>query len=353
MTGSPPLRGTVPSSYVLLLYDYLTAQGHDATALLGQAPPAQGDMPARYPIADWKALLEKAAHRLNAPLLGLHFGQHITPAHFGLMGYVLLACPSLGAALQRLREFERLFYDVSPLQVHGTTNGLVLEWGTENGRPGPLVDEAAIMALVQIARNITGQASLAAQRIDFVNAASAPAAHYEAALGCPVRFCQDATRVLVPLPWLALPLRQPDPDLLALLRDQAAEQLRRLPPRGALSARIRDEIPALLQAGTASADSVAQRLHLSTRSLHRQLAREGLQFRALRDECLYQLACDYLADWRIQLSEIAQLLGYSEQSAFTRAFRRWSGTSPHSYRQALRGRLGDASQAVPSTAPPP
>lgn len=352
MTGSPILRGTVPSSYVLLLYDYLTAQGHDATALLGHAPPAQGDAPARYPIADWKALLEKAAHALSDPLLGLHLGQQITPAHFGLMGYVLLACPSLGAALQRLREFERLFYDVSPLQVHGTANGLILEWGTENGRPGPLVDEAAIMALVQIARNITGQASLAAQRIDFVNAASLPVAEYESAFGCPVRFSQDATRVLVPLAWLALPLRQPDPHLLALLRDQAAEQLRRLPPRGALSARIRDEIPALLQAGTASADTVAQRLHLSTRSLHRQLALEGLQFRALRDECLYQLACDYLADWRIQLSEIAQLLGYSEQSAFTRAFRRWSGTSPHSYRQVLRQRI-TTTEATPSAPPPP
>lgn len=336
MKGSSTLRGSVPSSYVLLLYDYLSTQGHDATALLGQGPPAQSDTPARYPITDWKALLEQAARALHDPLLGLHLGLHITPAHFGLMGYVLLACPSLGAALQRLREFERLFYDVSPLQVHTSADGLTLEWGTENGRPGAQVDEAAIMSLVQLARNITGHPSLPPQRIDFVNAASGPAADYEAAFGCPVRFSQTATRVLVPLAWLGLPLRQPDPHLLALLREQAAEQLRRLPPRGALSARIREAIPALLQSGCADADTVAAQLHLSTRSLHRQLAREGLRFRAIRDECLHQLACDYLADWRIQLSEIAQLLGYSEQSAFTRAFRRWNGTSPLSYRNALR-----------------
>ncbi|MEQ9480219.1 MAG: AraC family transcriptional regulator ligand-binding domain-containing protein [Algiphilus sp.] len=340
MPDSTPLRGSVPSSYVLLLYDHLRHQGYDATVLLGQPPPSREDTPGRTPITEWKRLLERAAAALDDPALGLRLGQQITPAYFGLMGYVLLACPHLGAALQRLRDFERLFYDVSPLRVQYTDDALVLEWGTENGRPGVLVDEAAISALVHMARDVTGQPQISPSRIDFVNAASCPKAAYAEILGCAVHFEQSATRVHVPLTWLAQPLRQADPQLLQLLQQQAAEQLRRLPPRGALSARIRDEMPALLQQGAAHADAVAQRLHLSPRSLHRQLAREGLRFGALRDECLHQLACDYLADWRLQLSEIAQLLGYSEQSAFTRAFRRWHGCSPHQYRKQLRTEAG-------------
>ncbi|WP_420426421.1 AraC family transcriptional regulator ligand-binding domain-containing protein [Algiphilus sp.] len=340
MPDSAPLRGSVPSSYVLLLYDYLRHQGYDATVLLGQPAPSRDSAPGRTPITEWKGLLERAAVALDDLTLGLRLGQHITPASFGLMGYVLLACPNLGAALQRLREFERLYYDVSPLRVRSTDAALVLEWGTENGRPGPLVDEAAISALVQMARDITGQPQLSPCRIDFVNAANCPQTVYDDVLGCATHFEQATTRVHLPLPWLAQPLRQADPQLLHILQQQAAEQLRRLPPRGALSARIREEMPALLQQGAAHADAVAQRLHLSPRSLHRQLAREGLRFGALRDECLHQLACDYLADWRLQLSEIAQLLGYSEQSAFTRAFRRWSGCSPHQYRKQLRADTG-------------
>jgi AraC-like DNA-binding protein len=74
---------------------------------------------------------------------------------------------------------------------------------------------------------------------------------------------------------------------------------------------------------------------MSSRNLHRRLAAEGQSCRALRDACLHRLACGHLADRRLQLAEIAQLLGYPEQSAFTRVFRRWSGQSPRRYRSIL------------------
>lgn len=343
MSHDPPLRGAVPNSYVLLLYDYLADQELDPVALLGEAPPTtHAESPTRFPVARWKALLDRAAARLDDPLLGLHLGQRVTPAHFGLMGYVLLACENLAAALQRLREFERLFYDVSPLRVRSEHGHLVLEWGTEAGRPGPLVDEAAITALVTLARDITAAAGMAPASIDFVNPAPADRGPHERILGCPVRFDRPCTRVRIPLKWLTMPLRHPDPQLLSLLREQAAEQLKRLPPRGELGAAIRALIPELLQKGRADAAAAAERLHMSSRSLHRRLAAEGQSFRELRDECLHQLACDHLADRRLQLAEIAQLLGYSEQSAFTRAFRRWSGQSPRRYRSTL------ASAAAPA-----
>lgn len=336
MTQEPPLRGAVPNSYVLLLYDYLNEQGCDAAQLLGEAPPAgHAESPARFPVTRWKALLERAAAALEDPLLGLRLGRRVTPAHFGLMGYILLACEHLGAALQRLRDFERLFYDVSPLRVRETGGALVLEWGTESGRPGALVDETAITALVTLARDMTGTPTLAPERVDFVNPAPDDAGPHRTALGCPVAFAQDCTRVVLSLRWMMMPLRQPDPALLVLLQEQAAEQLRRLPPRGDLATAVRAEIPALLQIGPVSAEAVARRLHMSTRNLHRRLATEGASFRTLRDECLYQLARDHLADRRLQLGEIAQLLGYSEQSAFTRAFRRWSGQSPLRFRRSL------------------
>ncbi|WP_052367571.1 AraC family transcriptional regulator [Algiphilus aromaticivorans] len=339
MSQDLPLRGAVPNSYVLLLYDYLAEQGLDATVLLGAPPPAShAESPTRFPVTRWKALLETAAARLGDPLLGLHLGERVTPAHFGLMGYVLLACENLAAALQRLREFERLFYDVSPLRVHAEDEQLILQWGTEAGRPGALADEAAVTALVTLARDITAAPTMAPISIDFVNPAPADRSPHEAILGCPVAFDSTSTRVRIPVQWLAMPLRHPDPQLLALLRAQAAEQLRRLPPRGEFGAAIRTLIPELLQQGRADAPTVAGRLHLSLRSLHRHLAAEGQSFRALRDECLYQLACDHLADQRLQLGEIAQLLSYSEQSAFTRAFRRWSGQSPRRFRQALQTR---------------
>lgn len=332
METETPLRGTVPGSYVCLLYEYLSECDVDGLALLG-TPPPESSAAARVPVAQWRALLLRAAEHLAAPDLGIRLGQRVTPAHFGLMGYVLLNCAHLGAAMARLHDYERLFYDVSPLHVRQQSGTLVLEWGTDNGRPGALVDDAAIAALIQLARDLTDRHDLVAQRIDFVNPLPIDVQAHARFFACPLRFAQNATRVLLPMEALDLPLRAPDPALLALLQDQAATLLRALPPRGDLGSRVRDVIASQLPDTPPHAENVAAALHCSERSLHRRLREQGTSFGALRDEALHQLACDALADPRLQLGDIAGLLGYSEQSAFTRAFRRWTGETPRAWRQ--------------------
>ena len=75
MTAPEPLRGAIPNSYVLLLYDYLAEQGIDAPQALGAPPPSgHAETPTRFPVARWKTMLEHAASRLDDPLLGLHLG---------------------------------------------------------------------------------------------------------------------------------------------------------------------------------------------------------------------------------------------------------------------------------------
>jgi len=135
-------QGMVPSTYVRLLYEYLERRGLDAKKLLQSPPPEAVDRGlGRYPVEHWRRLLEQAAVQLDDPLLGLHLGRSITPAHFGVIGYVLLACGNLGAALQRLQQYQRLVYDVNPMRYRFDKNTVVLEWGVEQGRPGALRQE--------------------------------------------------------------------------------------------------------------------------------------------------------------------------------------------------------------------
>ena len=166
-------QGVVPSTYVRLLYEYLERRGLDARKLLKEPPPAAVDRGlGRYPVARWRRLLERASAHLDDPLLGLHLGRSITPAHFGVIGYVLLACGNLGAALQRLQQYQRLVYDVNPMRYRLEPSSVVLEWGVEHGRPGALADETAIAALVQMARDLTGK-GFPPDEVCFVNAAQA------------------------------------------------------------------------------------------------------------------------------------------------------------------------------------
>ncbi len=327
-----PPGASVPASYVRLLYDYLDGIGRDSAALLGQpAPPPS----LSFPAVRWCTLLAAAASALDDPVLGLHVGATITPAHLGPLGYVLMASNSAGAALERYLAYQRLIHDVSPVHHYRDGERLVLEWGAQSRAMGLLANQCGMAALARFAGSITGpNAAAAPLALHFVEARPADVTPYEALFGCPVLFDQEATRIVFAASLLDQPLRARDPALVALLERQIDTLLAALPAGDDLADAVRCQLAPLLLQGEPALDAVAQALHLSGRTLRRRLAERGWQFRALLDDTRHRLAQDYLRDRRLALPEVALLLGYSEQSAFSRAFLRWSGVTPARWRAA-------------------
>ena len=132
-----------------------------------------------------------------------------------------------------------------------------------------------------------------------------------------------------------MPLKQADPQLIAVLEARADAMLAKLPSGSDHLTRARKIVAQLLRGGEPTLAGVAQLMHLSERSLHRRLAAEGHNFRSLLGQVRASLARDYLGDPRLQLAEIAQLLGYSEQSAFNRSFKRETGLTPLQFRKEI------------------
>lgn len=321
----------VSTAYVRLLYEFLSREGLDAEVLLGPLPD-EWEQP-RITIDLWRRMLETAAAQVGGKALGLRVAQGISPRHFGIVGYLVLACANLGEALARAERYASLVYDVNPLRIAMEQGQVVVRWGTEYGRPGQLVDETGIAALVHLARDITGR-DWSLRRVCFVNPAPEDARPYEAFFGGEVLFGQPCTELYFPLEYLQLPLRQPDAGLLALLDRQAEEMLARAtrPPVGD---RYRRVMIRLLREHRASLEDLATELHVSVRTLQRRLAADGLRYQALLDDTRRLLAEEYLRDPRLPLADIAQLLGFAEQSAFTRAFRQWSGLPPAQWRRQM------------------
>jgi AraC-like DNA-binding protein len=98
--------------------------------------------------------------------------------------------------------------------------------------------------------------------------------------------------------------------------------------------RVRSAIEHELGDGDPTSDRIAARLNLHPKTLSRRLAAVGTNYRAVRDELRFELAARYLSQPRLRVDDIALLLGYSEASAFDRAFRRWSGCTPSAYRRS-------------------
>lgn len=327
------VHGVVPHTLVQALCSYLRQKRMDPIPLMpkGLQETATHALE-RVPAEAFCQFQIQAAQALQDPLLGLHLGQTIQPSHLGALGYALLACDNLGAALMRIQRYHRLMHDINPITYHHTDTHVELRWGMAMGRPGALFDETGVTAIVQFAQELCGR-PLPIDELDFVNPPPKDSAPYDAFFGCKVRFGQSLTRLSLRLDCLQWPLRQHDPHLLKLMDEQVQASLDALPSSGDLVEQTRRALRYLAPQGVPELDRVASELRLSPRVLYRRLAAQGHQFRDLREQTLEHTAKSHLQEGRLPMSDIALLLGYSEQSAFTRAFKRWTGLSPLQWRQ--------------------
>lgn len=319
----------VSGALIGMLRDYLAHEGLLTTsaALALEKWPTDS----RIPLHEWIQLLDAIAAIDPRPALGLAIAKHIAPRHAGLMGYIGLSCDTLGEALLRFERYDRLVYDGNPasMSIHG--NVVSLSWGIEHGRPGQLADETAIAAFTMIVRQLV-QEPLCPSHINFVNPAPDLLTPYTDFFGCPVTFGGTLTHVSFPAHYLAHAIHHSDPGLRSLLESQADSLLRALPNTGDFVQNLRAALVRCIHDGTPTLEAVAYRLAISERTLQRRLQTTQLNFQQLLDRVRAELARGYLLNGSLSLAEIALLLGYSEQSAFNRAFKRWTGQTPGALR---------------------
>jgi len=333
--AKPLHRRMIPETYVQLLFEYMETLGHDPEKVLGEPwPVPETNGLGGVAIEHWENLLQIAKDYLNDPLIGLHVGQTITARHLGIIGAVLSACDNFLTVIQRFERYQRLIFDVIPANIQLLGECVELTWDTGEYETGGLVDETGRTVMVQFGRSlIRGKDSL--QAVHFIHERPEDIRPYEEYFGCPVLFEQQVPLIRFGLEMLSLPLKSPDTALMTLLDKHADQQLARLPQVEEIIEQVRKQIAYLLHQGEPEIDELAERLHLSRRTLQRRLIEVGTNFRKELNLVRYELAKSYLIDPRLQIIDIALLLGYSEHSAFTRAYKEWSGKTPQQERESL------------------
>jgi AraC-like DNA-binding protein len=322
----------IAASFAQLLHEYLDRQGLDALRMLGPWPdPSQHFLP----MSQWQDWLRRVDALEGRPGLGLRIAEGVSARHFGVVGYAALACSNLAEALQRMERYHASVYDANPARMTVSDQGVIVEWGVERGRPGALVDETAIASLVQLARDMTGR-YWPVPEVAFVNPPPADIQPYLDFFGGEVRFNAPLTRLVFDAACLSLPLRKSDPALSELLDQQARQLLQQVSKVPAVVDAWRLTLVPLIREGKTSLAALADAHHSSPRTLQRRLAEQGITFQQLLDDTRRHLAEAHLLDGHLDLAEISLLLGYSEQSAFTRAFRAWTGLPPAQWRRRQR-----------------
>ncbi|CAN5924234.1 AraC family transcriptional regulator [soil metagenome] len=290
------------------------------------------DAGGRIPIASLHAAWAAAGRRLCRSDAALLVARHYVPGDYGLVGFVAMNGATLADALAQIVRFGSLWTD-DPVFALGEDGTLDCRCRTSSpcGPGVRYAHEAGLAELLSAARLVT-QTRLSPREVHFAHPGPADPSAHEAFFGCPVRFDARETALLFLRETLALPLPKADAQLGAFLTEMATDALGRRTRESSPPERIKEIIGEELRRCLPPLEQIARRLATSERTLRRRLEEEGTSFRTLLDETRAELAQSYVRDGKLSLSEVAFLVGFSETSAFNRAFKRWTGSPPSAWR---------------------
>lgn len=333
-----PSAPRVVAPYAHTLWDAARSEGVPQ-AVLTQVVGPQGLGENDLPAPAYMALLQQAVAHAG-PGFGWRLGQSVKPTTYGVNGILLLACPTLGEALQQVLRFESLVHDLGRSSFERLGAQGIYAWRNDSAAhpAASALVESVFSGIQTCAQWLVGE-PLAGFTLEFMHHTDPiTAATIARASGATVRWGAQSDRAIFPAAVLDWPIPQANKALLPLLQSHADELLQARHPREVgIVAQVRLSISGRLGQGMVKLADVAHDLHLSTRTLQRRLADAGVAYQALLDATRHELACHYLASSAMPIAEVGYLLGYQDAPAFHHAFKQWQGQGPGQYRAAHAG----------------
>ena len=296
----------------------------EIAASAGLDPNGLDSLENQIPFVAIGRVLRHCAVKTGCQHFALLLGQRTRLSHLGLPGQLARHSPTLGAAIGTFAVYAHL--DSQGLATFllekdgvATIGPVIYQKGAEHGDQ---IYDLYIAATLSIMRELCG-ARWRPERALFSHSKPTDLGPYRSAFQAPCQFNAERTALVFPASVLDHGLVGADPEQLRILEAQAHA-------RDDLSVvfRLRRTLRILLLAQGASGDEVARLLSMHHRTLNRRLKAEGTTFQQLLDQVRFEAACQLLDTARIPITEIAVSLGYAQTSAFSRAFRRWSGATP-------------------------
>ncbi|MEM7704746.1 MAG: AraC family transcriptional regulator ligand-binding domain-containing protein [Pseudomonadota bacterium] len=280
------------------------------------------------------ALCERAVREdPEGSSLSLRVGGSMRCDDYGAFGLAWKTALTLRGSYARAERYGLVLTSVSTydLRARDGRNFMTLHRSGERELGLRISNEQTIAAIAQISREVA-QERFVPEEVWFIHDAPRDTSAHKAFFGCPVRFSMDRDALLVSDETLDAPNQLGDAGVSKFLEAHLNQELADLPANEALGQRVLNQIAESLSEGLPAINDVAKALGMSGRTLQRRLARDGHTFQQLVTTARRDLSRRLLRDSSYSLVEVAFLTGFSEQSAFNRAFKRWSGQTPRSFR---------------------
>lgn len=332
--------GTVSAGLAQSLLSFAISKGADKDALLAAADIAPAlllNPDNRVPLDNYRTLMRTAKHMCGDPALALEFGAAEPIERHSVVGLICHSAATMGEAFMQMSRYARLVIDVESGGGGARFNLAQLESGVwiEDNRPEPNefpeLSESTFARFVCDYRRHFGDAPFA-QEIHVTHPRPDHAEAYDRIYRVPVHFGADRNAIRIDPTWLGVEIQPTNRYMFGVLSNMADALMKKLEGASSVRGRVENTLLPLLHTGEVSMDDIAVKLNMSRQTLYRKLRAEGINFETLLDELRHTMALHYLNGEQVSVNETAYLVGFSEASSFSRAFKRWTGQNPSKYR---------------------
>ena len=314
----------------------LRAAGIDPTFRVSPDEPVRGSRVER--------LWSFAVDQTGDPLVGLHMAESYNPGALDILGYVILSCRNIGEALEKFARYARLLNDGMRVELVRDGKTAFCRCTYVEGIDNYLLrapQHAIDTTWGGLARELRrlARTPLRAKAVWLRHAAPSRAqlAEYTRVMGAPVRFGAPEDRFILPSEHLDHPLPSANPALLEVFEQHARAALPAIDTEHSRADEVVRVLTQKLKGSVPALHEVALEMSMSSRNLQRTLHEAGTSYQSLLDAARRDLAIRHLANPATSAGQVGFLLGFSEPSAFHRAFRRWTGKPPSAFRPAQSG----------------
>jgi AraC-like DNA-binding protein len=321
---------------VRAIVDELMRQGFALETICAQAgvdAAELADATQRLPIDRGTRVVAAATKLSKTDALGLRVGSQAPIGALAVVGHILQSCANMREAVQMFLRYSSLVFEGGGFRIveQGDEGRFIYEHPFEGSRYERFAAEVSLTVVLRTGIQLSGTDKRPTE-VRFRHAAPSYLDEYEQIFGCPVRFGQPANEIVFRRRLLDQQQLHRDDLLCELLRARADQLLADANATERLAERIIDGLKMQLETGAADASGIARRLGMTLRSLQRRLAQSSLSLSRLIDEARRDIACSSLRRSDVAIKDLAHRLGFSEPSAFHRAFKRWTGMTPVQFR---------------------
>lgn len=317
-----------------LTWKVIESYGHDPAPLFKAHNIDLGkisDPSARASKSALNAVWIDAAELIDDAGLGLRSAEFLHPSHLGALGYAWLASTSLRTALKRLSRYVHFIADNVEVDLEEGGDLFKVTVSESDIVNRMIWASDSSLAIVTTLCRMNYGAVLNPVSVDFKHLEPRDPGNYYALFKCPVNFDQNRDCITLHTMMVDKKLPSANPQLAQLSDQVMIQTLGRL-SKERIIPRVKSIIIENLPSGKINDEMVAAELNMSTRALQRKLQKKETTFKQLLTETRQELADKYIRNNQLSLTEISFMLGFSEVSSFSRAFKRWTGESPSDYR---------------------